>query len=261
MNQRLQLNRVFSKYGVCSRSQAELLITKGRVTVNGCAVIDPHTWVSLGKDRVVLDGRPLASFQQPHAAFDENFTTIKDNLYYAFHKPRGYVTSTKSGDSSVPTIYDCLPPYLVQQWLFPVGRLDKDSEGLLLLTNDGQFSHRLTEPEFHVIKKYHVLLDHLPLQEELERLCTGIDLKDGRTKPCTIVRLHGTWFRVELGEGRNRQIRRMFWTVRCRVKRLIRTDIGPVCLGDLTAGSCRCLTRQEIKRLKKHIQNKKERSS
>jgi 23S rRNA pseudouridine2605 synthase len=175
----------------------------------------------------------------------------KNAVYAVMNKPAGYIT-TASDELNRETVYDLLPLEFKRQWIFPVGRLDKDSEGLLLFTSDSAFSTRITDPASHIEKIYRVQLDHLPARQKIDEICRGVELKgDGKTLPCRIERERGRWFLVYLREGRNRQIRRMFWHIRCRVKKLIRIRIGALECPDLKPGETRVLAPEEIRLLLK----------
>jgi 23S rRNA pseudouridine2605 synthase len=231
----VQLHRALSKLGWGSRTQAWEWIRAGAVCVDGQPIIDPLAWVDLDRQHITLAG------QQPIAAAP---------LVLALHKPRGVVT-TRSDERGQRTVYDLLPPEL--PWVFPAGRLDAESEGLLILTNDSSLSARLTEPEHRVPKTYHVTVAGVPTPEVLERLRQGVELADGITRPAQ-VRLLQQWkdtaeLEIVLTEGRNRQIRRMGAAVGHRVKRLVRVAIGDYQLGDLPVGGCRLLDEGEIKEL------------
>jgi 23S rRNA pseudouridine2605 synthase len=164
------------------------------------------------------------------------------------HKPAGYVT-TRTDELGRKTVYDLLPPEYAGGWVFPVGRLDKDSEGLLLLTNDGEWSNRLTDPEFHVDKIYRVKLDGRPLEGELQRFRTGIELDGEPTLPAGAEAEGSGWYRVRLIEGRNRQIRRMFHALGYKVKRLVRISIGGLELGDLAEGALTALGPAQLEQI------------
>ena len=236
------LHRALAKKRWCSRKKGLELIRAGKVKVNGVPVIDPSCLVSLDDEIELNDPSFKLSLQKKFQA-----------IYAVMNKPRDYVT-TASDDLNRQTVYDLLPPDLRQQWVFPVGRLDKDSEGLLLFTNDSDFSTKLTDPAFHVPKVYRVQLDHLPAREKIDELCGGVVLAgEPKTLPCTIVREQGRWFLVTLREGRNRQIRRMFWHIHCRVKRLIRVNIGGLECPDLKPGETRMLKPEEFLLLWKTI--------
>jgi 23S rRNA pseudouridine2605 synthase len=230
---RVQLHRALSKLGWGSRTQAWEWIRAGAVRVDGRVVTDPLTWVDLDRQHVTHDGRDP--------------TPVSVTL--ALHKPPGVVT-TRRDERGRPTVYDLLPPGL--PWVFPAGRLDADSEGLLILTSDAGLAVRLTEPEHRVPKTYRVTLDAPPTDEELQRLREGVDLPDGRTRPAEVRRLGGRQSRVVeiiLTEGRNRQVRRMAKAVGRKVRRLVRVAVGGLELGDLPPGSCRMLDEAERARL------------
>jgi 23S rRNA pseudouridine2605 synthase len=234
--QRVQLHRAISKFGWGSRTVAWDWIRAGRVSVNGRAVIDPLTWIDLNRDEVSCADQP-ASRVKPVAV--------------ALHKPRGNVT-TRQDERGRRTVYDLLPAGL--PWLFSAGRLDADSEGLLILTNDSRLSVRLTDPAHHIPKTYEVTIRGVPTAETLTRLRHGIDLSDGPTRPVKLevigpVAKGATVVRMVLTEGRNRQIRRMWAAVGHKVKRLVRVAIGRYELGDLASGDCRQLGPADIARL------------
>ena len=232
---RVQLHRALSKLGWGSRTQAWDWIRGGEVCVDGHVVTDPLTWIDLDRQHVTRHGQAAA----PVAP-----RTL------ALHKPRGVVT-TRQDELGRRTVYDLLPPEL--PWIFPAGRLDADSEGLLILTTDAALAVRLTEPDQHVPKTYHVTIVGRPTPEELQRLRDGVDLDDGPTRPAQVrlLRTRGqtTTLEVILTEGRNRQIRRMLRAVGYRVRRLVWVAIGAFPLGELQAGECRELTEAEVQRL------------
>ncbi len=224
---RVQLHRALSKLGWGSRTQAQEWIRAGEVRVDGQVVTDPLTWVDLDRQRVTRAGKE---------------TPATATIVLALHKPRGVVT-TRSDERGRRTVYDLLPPGL--PWLFPVGRLDADSEGLLLLTNDADLSIRLTAPEHAIPKTYHVTVAGKPDEETLQRLRDGVDLSDGPTRPAQVRLLRAgekkSLLEIVLTEGRNRQIRRMGAAVGHKVRRLIRVAIGALQLGDLAPGAARVL--------------------
>lgn len=229
---RTQLHRAISKLGWGSRAQAWDWVRAGEVAVDGRIVTDPLTWVDLDRQRITRRGQEA---------------TPAARLVLALHKPRGIVT-TRSDERGRRTVYDLLPPGL--PWLFPVGRLDADSEGLLLLTNDAALSVQLTEPAHEVPKTYRVELDGEPSEEELEQLRRGVRLNDGVTRPARVRRRErGSVLEIILTEGRNRQIRRMAWALGYRVQRLVRVAIGGVALGTLAPGASRLLTDEEVRAL------------
>ena len=254
-SQRVQLHRALSKLGLCSRTVAWSRIVAGEVKVNGRVVRDPLTWIELG--RSTIECQQSAGPQDPAAESAEGShhnpsarSTPPTLIALALHKPPGYVT-TRSDERGRQTVYDLLPPDL--PWVFPAGRLDADSEGLLILTNDSALSQRLTDPQTHVPKTYHVTVAGQPCELALERLRAGIDLKDelGPTRPAVVHVFEqaerSTVLEFVLTEGRNRQIRRMCDAIGHPVKRLIRVKIGGLPLGELPAGECRQLTQPELK--------------
>jgi 23S rRNA pseudouridine2605 synthase len=226
------LARALSKLGFCSRARATVLIRGGRLHVNGAVRRNPETPVHVGLDRVEVDGRVVVAMEK---------------LYFAFHKPRGIVTSA-SDEQGRATIYDFLK--MEPQWIAPVGRLDKASEGLLLLTNDSEWGARILAPETHVEKIYHVQIGGRATPELLEALRRGVPA-DGdtlRVKRVEIVREGGRscWLEMVLDEGKNRQIRRMLAGLRMEVLRLFRIAVGPILLGELGKGEYRALTGAEM---------------
>ncbi len=229
------LERVLSKAGVGSRTEARKWVAEGRVKVNGRAVRDPDTWVDLERDRVLFDGKPL---------------TKSEKTYLLLYKPTGYLTTYRDPQGR-PTIYDLLPDR--EQYLFPVGRLDLDTSGLLILTNDTAFAERVTNPDFKVPKTYLVKASRHFSDEDLDRLRSGVELKDGPTKPGTLQRVRQsggkTVFEITITEGRNRQVRRMVEVLDAKVLKLVRVAIGSIRIGDLQIGKARQLTGEEVRAL------------
>jgi 23S rRNA pseudouridine2605 synthase len=226
------LDRVLSKAGLGSRTEARSWIGAGRVTVNGKKVQNPDVWVDPARDRVALDGRPLQS---------------KQKRYLLLYKPKGYLTTYKDPEGR-PTIYGLLAD--IKDWVFPVGRLDQDTTGLLLLTNDTAFGDFITSPQSKVPKTYLVKASEILPDEQLERLRLGVQLSDGPTRPAQVSRIRDsvrcTFFEITITEGRNRQVRRMVEAIGAKVLKLVRTQIGPLRLGGLEIGKCRALTPQEV---------------
>src|SRR6476620_9447517 len=187
------LERVLSKAGLGSRTEARSWIGGGRVSVNGRVVRDPDAWIDMERDRVMFDGKPLRRGER---------------TYLLLHKPSGYITSYRDPHGR-PTIYDLLPDR--ERYLFPVGRLDLDTSGLLILTNDTQFAERVTNPDYKVSKTYLVKANRYFSDEDLDRLRNGVELKDGPTKPAHVKRIREangrTVFEITITEGRNRQVR------------------------------------------------------
>lgn len=228
---RIGLARALSKLGYCSRSAAVKLIIAGSVRVNGRMIRDPEYSVSATKDKFIVEGQAVRSGQK---------------VYLVVNKPRGLVTSTRD-ERGRDTVYSLLTEY--RQWLAPVGRLDKASEGLLLFTNDSDWAARICSPETHLDKTYHVQVGVVADQVLLERLIAGIS-SDGdllKAKQASIVR-HGSkhsWLEIVLDEGKNRHIRRMLSELGIEILRLVRIGIGPLRLGDLPKGSVRELSIDE----------------
>jgi 23S rRNA pseudouridine2605 synthase len=226
------LARALSKLGYCSRSEASRLIRAGRVKLNGALRRDPETPVHAGKDRIEVDGKPLVR---------------SDKIYLVLNKPRGVVT-TASDEQDRETVYAHLPKNL--PWIAPVGRLDKASEGLLLLTNDSEWAARITAPDAHLDKTYHVQIGAIADNALLEHLRNGITTTDGdflRVKVGSILRQgeRNSWLEIVLDEGKNRHIRRILEHLQVAVLRLIRVAIGPLALGDLPKGATRALETEE----------------
>ncbi len=232
----VRLNQLIARHGLCSRRKADEWIEAGRVSVDGVTCRQLGTRIDPASQRVAVDGTVLRA--APEA------------LYLALNKPRGYVT-TRDDPQGRPIVMDLLPSEFKQAGLFPAGRLDMDSEGLLLLTNDGDWSRILLHPSHQVWKEYLVQVDR-PLSQKAEDLLTNGVLIDGkRTLPAQLSKPapekdEGRSFRLKIREGRNRQIRRMCKEVGLSVVSLIRLKIGPVSLGDLPAGQWRVLSQEEV---------------
>lgn len=231
MRKRLQV--VLAEVGVASRRRSEGLIRAGRVRVDGHVVTEMGVQVDPAIHRIEVDGRPLPPPQK--------------KVYLLVHKPRGYI-STSFDPQGRPTVLDLVPSTLGR--LYPVGRLDFDSEGLLVLTNDGELALRLTHPRYQQEKEYHVLIVGQPDEETLRHLRRGVTLEDGLAIPAKVESIgtehDGAWLRITLHEGRKRQVRRMCEAVGYSVRRLIRVRMGPLELGDLAPGEYRRLKANEI---------------
>ena len=229
------LERVLSKAGAGSRTDAKKWIGSGRVKVNGRVVTNPDTWVNLERDRVMLDGKPLEK---------------QKTVYLLLYKPTGFLT-TYDDPQGRKTIYDLLPDR--DRYVFPVGRLDLDTSGLLILTNDTAFAERVTNPDFKVPKTYLVKASRFLADEDLDRLRNGVELKDGPTKPAVVHRVREaggkTVFEITITEGRNRQVRRMVEALDAKVLKLVRIAIGPIRIGELPIGKLRELTPAEVRSL------------
>ena len=226
------LERVLSKAGVGSRTEARSWIHAGRVTVNGRATQDPDQWVDMERDRVRFDGKPLES---------------RARLYVLLYKPTGYLTTYKDPKGR-PTVYDLIKD--VGTFLSPVGRLDLDTSGLLLMTNDNRLAERVTNPESHIPKTYLVTATPALTDAQLQRLRDGVELADGPTRPAQVTRVRdseqSTHFEIVLTEGRNRQVRRMVEALDAKVVTLVRVKLGSIAIGSLAIGAWRRLTPAEV---------------
>ena len=229
------LDRVLSKAGVGSRVEAARWVRAGRVRVNGRPVRDPDHWVDMERDRVRLDGQPLQARQR---------------IYLLLYKPAGYLTTYRDPQGR-STVYDLVAD--AGTFLSPVGRLDLDTSGLLLMTNDNQFAERVTNPDSHVPKTYLVKASTRLTDDQLQRLRDGIELSDGPTRPAQVVRVRDsakyTHFEITLTEGRNRQVRRMVEALGAKVLKLVRVRIGNIRIGTLPIGKWRMLTEAEVRAL------------
>ncbi|MSP12210.1 MAG: rRNA pseudouridine synthase [Chloroflexi bacterium] len=237
MEERLQ--KIIAHAGIASRRHAEEMILAGRVRVNGSTVTELGTKVDPQKDIITVDGEKVRAAELP--------------VYLILNKPPGYVTTAQDPEGR-RTVLDLVPKVAR---LYPVGRLDLDSEGLVLLTNDGELANELMHPSFEHEKEYRVLINGAPDREALQALRQGIELEDGRTRPATIESLRDsepapvgyTWLRIVLQEGRKRQIRRMLAEVGLSIERLVRVRLGPLRLGRLKQGQWRRLTDSELRSL------------
>jgi 23S rRNA pseudouridine2605 synthase len=226
------LERVLSKAGLGSRTEARKWIGAGRVKVNGKLIQTPDHWVDLARDKVTLDDKPVRAGEK---------------IYLLLYKPTGYITTFKDPEGR-PTVYD-----LIQDagcWVVPVGRLDQDTSGLLLLTSDTHFAERVTNPDYKVPKTYLVKASSLLSDEQLQQLRAGVVLSDGPTQPAQVKRMRDSakysFIEITLHEGRNRQVRRMIEAVGSKVLKLVRTEIGGLRIGDLPIGRYRELTAAEV---------------
>jgi 23S rRNA pseudouridine2605 synthase len=231
----MRLNRYLAACGVASRRASESLITGGRVTVNGAVVTELGTRVAEG-DTVAVDGQEVRPPEAP--------------VYLLMHKPAGVVT-TAHDPQGRRTVLDLVE---TDRRLFPVGRLDQETSGALLLTDDGELAHRLMHPRFGTDKEYRVVARGVMADDTVERLATGVELEDGPTAPARAEILErgedATTLRLVIHEGRNRQVRRMLDVVGHPVLALHRTRVGPLSLGALPAGETRPLTADELAALR-----------
>jgi 23S rRNA pseudouridine2605 synthase len=233
MQERLQ--KIIARAGIASRRKAEELIQQGHVTVNGRAVMELGSKADPDRDHVKVRGKLLVR--------------RGESIYLALNKPKECV-STTADPQGRRTVLDLVGSY--RSKVYPVGRLDYHSEGLLLLTNDGEFSHHVLSAKSGIPKTYHVKINGNPAQRDLERFRSGIRLDSRLTAPARIRRLKpgdNPWFEVTIIEGRQNQIRRMFKALGFLVEKLKRVRIGPVSLGTLPLGRFRELTPAEVKRL------------
>jgi pseudouridine synthase len=226
----MRLQKFLSAAGVCSRREGETYILQGRVSVNDTVITELGTQVDPEMDRIAVDGVQA---------------TIRQNLIYiALNKPRGYVTSCRQGEEKI--VLDLID---IPERIYPVGRLDKDSSGLLLLTNDGRIHHRLSHPSFDHEKEYEVTVTQPISTGALLKMETGILVMGRKTRPSAIRRLAGKRFRIILMEGRNRQVRRMVQKVGNKVTRLHRIRIANIKIERLPSGSWQHLRKSELKEL------------
>jgi 23S rRNA pseudouridine2605 synthase len=234
MEERLQ--KILSQAGVSSRRAGEKMMAQGRIRVNGVVVTEPGTKADPDRDEIRVDGK-LISLEA-------------ERIYLMLHKPQGYVT-TLSDPQGRPIVTDLLNG--VMERVYPVGRLDYDSEGLLILTNDGEFAQQLQHPRYRIPKTYRVKVEGTLLRAEIKALENGIDLPDGRFAP-TDIRLEktnrgSTWLSLAITDGRNRVIRRAFDSLGHCVARLVRVAVADLSLGSLREGSWRLLNPREVARL------------
>ena len=237
MEERLQ--KILAKMGIASRRGAEEIILEGRVTVNG-QVAALGMKADMTKDHIKLDGKLL--------------TRPEPKVYLMINKPRGVITTLSEAEER-PSIRDYLRK--IKYRVFPVGRLDYDSEGLLLLTNDGDFTHAILHPSKKIPKAYHVKIKGLIEDDKIEKLKRGVKLEDGMTSPARLKKLRKTeensWIEITIYEGKKRQVRRMFEKVGHSVLKLKRVRINGIELGNLPPGEIRYLTPEEVNKIKKEI--------
>ncbi len=229
------LERVLSKAGLGSRTDARKWIGAGRVRVNGKLIQTPDHWVDLERDTVTLDDKPVRA---------------RKKIYLLLYKPTGYLTTYKDPQGR-PTVYDLIRD--AGEWMVPVGRLDQDTSGLLLLTNDTQFVEGVANPEHKIAKTYLVKASTLVSDRQIAQLSEGVVLADGATQPAVVKRVRDSekysFLEITIYEGRNRQVRRMVEAIGSKVLKLVRTGIGALRIGDLAIGRYRELTGEEVRML------------
>jgi len=237
----MTLDRVLSRLGLASRTAAREAIRAGRLRVNGRVERDAERWVDPERDVVLLDGRSIKPARK---------------LYLLFYKPKGVITS--HGDpAGRKTVYDSLGALGEEgKWIAPVGRLDKDTSGLLLLTNDTEFAHFVTQPESEVPKTYLAKISGLASDATVAQLAAGVEMKRGDlARPLSVRRVEDrgkyTWLEIVLAEGKNREVRRMIEAVGFKVLKLVRTRIGRLTLAGLEVGKWRELSRAEVTALRR----------
>jgi 23S rRNA pseudouridine2605 synthase/23S rRNA pseudouridine2604 synthase len=222
----MRIQKFLSAAGICSRRRGEAFIKAGRVSLNGQIIVELGTKIDPGNDQVSVDGKPIK--YEPSL------------LYIALNKPADYVTSCRHpGEKIVLDLVD------IDQRVYPIGRLDKDTTGLLLLTNDGRLHHRLTHPSFNHEKEYDVTVAKPITDGALQKMATGLPMMEGKTRPARVQRISSRRFRLILKEGKNRQVRRMVRKVGNQVTRLERIRVAGIKLGQLPPGKWRPLTEKE----------------
>src|SRR6266853_6998631 len=228
-----RLQKILSQAGVASRRASEQLMLEGRVTVNGTAVRELGTKADPSSDDIRVDGRRV--------------TLPERHRYLVLNKPRGYVT-TRSDPERRPTVIDLLGG--VREYVYPVGRLDFDTEGLLILTNDGDLAARLTHPRHGVARVYEASVLGVPDEHDMKRLAKGVTIDGQRTGPAEVMSLGPSRLRITVREGRNRQVRKMCDAIGHPVNELRRVAIGPLRDAKLKVGKWRALTAHEVERLR-----------
>lgn len=236
-NKLIRLNKFLADHGVASRRKADEIIDEGLVLVNGRKVFELGFKVNPETDSVKVKGKPIVTKPQP--------------LYFVFNKPRNVVTSTADPQGR-PIVLDYFKK--IKKRIFPVGRLDWDTEGLLLMTNDGDFSNEITHPSSNITKTYHAKLDGIPTDAKLEKLKRGVSIIGGKVRAVHLKRLNKgsnkkDWIEITIAEGKNRQVRKMFEKIGCSVVKLKRVSIGELKLGALKAGDYRPLTTKDLEKI------------
>ena len=239
MTMRMRLNKFLARCGIASRRRCDGLIEAGQVTINGVVVTEKG--ICFNDDDEIRYQGEIVRLQSR-------------DVYLMLNKPKGYLVSAKDTHDR-RTVFDLLQG--IPERVFPIGRLDQDTEGLLLFTNDGNFAHRLAHPKYNVKKIYHALVEGTPPDEALERLRQGVELEDFTTSPARVKvirkRKTSAWLEIKIHEGKKREVRRMCAAVNLPVIELKRVAIDGLTLGDLPIGKWRYLRDDEIERLKKRI--------
>lgn len=234
MGEIVRLQKYIAMCGVASRRNAETMISEGRVKVNGRKISEPGEKVEIGADKIMVDGKIIKP--------------VHKKYYIMLNKPAGYV-STVNDQFDRPTVMDLIKTEIKTR-MFPVGRLDYETEGLLLLTNDGEFTYKVTHPKFHMNKTYIAVIKGGITVAGLNKLRKGVKIDNYVTSPAEIEMLDAvagkTSFKITIHEGHNRQVRKMFEAVGCKVAYLQRISIGKVELGNLPIGRWRHLTSHEV---------------
>ena len=233
----IRLQKVLAQAGVASRREAEKMILSGKVKVDGKVIKELGTKADPEKNDIEVDGRSISKAER--------------KAYYLLNKPKGYVTTMRDPQGR-RTVNDLLKD--IDERVYPVGRLDYDTTGVLIITNDGELANALAHPKKEIEKCYHALVRGIPSNEALKRLREGVHLEDGKTAPARVkvleIKGNTSWLEIIIHEGKNRQVKRMCEAVKHKVLKLKRTRFGPLELGDLRSGDLKELTRNEIKDLK-----------
>jgi pseudouridine synthase len=242
-----RIQKILSRAGIASRREAERMVLEGRVTVNGKVIDTLGFKADPLKDHIKVNGKRLVRFEP--------------NVTLLLNKPRGYVSTVRDPEDR-PTVMDFLKG--VKQRIYPVGRLDIDAEGLLLLTNDGDLAYLLSHPRYSVPRTYLAKVSGVPEERDLNRLKRGVSLEDGKAKAVSvsILRLSekNSWIRIVVTEGRNHLVKRMLFAMGHSVLKLKRIEFGPLRLGTLSPGQFRHITSEELSRLKKYAEDLRRRS-
>ena len=245
MNEKMRLEKFLSESGIASRRDAKKYISAGRVTVNGEKVLIPGTHIAPQQDEITCDGEPIRGKPK--------------RIYLMLNKPAGYVTTVRD-ERGRPTVMALVSN--ISERIYPVGRLDVDTEGLLLMTNDGDFTHRILHPSHEIQKTYIAWVEGQPNRRKIQRLREGVEIEEGLTASAKIDQIgkreEQTQFKVVIHEGKKRQIRRMFHAIGHDVVHLKRVRIGSLSLGRLSIGKYRPLTPPEIKLLDRNAHSQPE---